>query len=518
MATEDKLEKNNPTQEAAYWLRTSFSKHHEKWIIGHKGDHATNLQNLGVISDNFDVVHVHSSLGVKATTVLKPPPGSSSSYEAILEAINPEIEPEIARVKKEKKSAVVFMPFPNRGFEELLDKHNARGNFLLTAPEPDHRKFIVMEDKIGYSRLLARALRQTRLERNIIPWSIYQPGETLAQIRRTMGLENSEGVFMQAAISAGGDGTVRVDTEEQLQALLTNPSWQEAARVSKLKASKAIEHAYPANGTGCIVPTPDGDCIVLVDPPSHKPVGLASLGTKFGGGAGNDWGEPYPAEILSQYLDTTTLIGRELYCTYGYTGIFGPDGLVSFDDGLYRTTETNVRFQGTTPYQTLNASMNGRLPLELVHYLVKLAENDPIKRGQILRIIGNPQKYNASAVSERGGFYIKVGGPTKKTEIKRDVNGPWSWVSGDLRGLPRHPDINPNSVYTRNAALAVLGLSPSEVPVWIKGPKVGEVVGGELAPIGYIVGSALQVFDPVRPDVTPQGKAMYDRVCEMLYA
>lgn len=504
---------------AVDFLRKKFAEYDEKWIIGHKGDQARNLQDLGILDENIDVTHVHSSLGVNTEKSYTPPAGSSNSYEGYLTAINPDINTDVSRVVEQGKRVVALMPFPNEGLQRLIAQSGQPEQFTMTAPVADYAHFSEIEDKITFGRTLQEVLDQTQYAQNIIPWTIYEKPWSIEELRTAFHAPEDAAFYFQRALSAGGDGTIKITSEDDLQELVKNPEWESAMQEGKLKASLGIEHAYPANGTGCIVPIDDGTCVVLIDPPSHKPVGLESLGSKPGGGVGNDWSTSFSEEILTQYTDIVTALGQELYKKYGYTGVFGPDGIVDYggDKELFRITEVNPRWQGTTPYQTQNALMNARLPLELIHYMVKLTETDSKALKQVHEIIGDPQEYNSRAIREKGGFYIKVGAPKEPKIVHSNLNGPWIWNGDELKPLSNNDGLlTPTLVYSGN----LNGHTPQEghSVVWVKAPNPGDRVGGELAPIGYIMGSGITVFDANRPEVTPEGQNLYNFVNRLMFS
>lgn len=509
-------------REAIEFLKGGLDGFDEAWVVGHKGDHAINLQNMGVVNDRLDVVHVHSTLGVNANIVIKPPEDSAGSYEGILTEMSPLLAEQILRVKTEGKKVVIYMPFPNMGLEHAIARAEASDHFLMTAPVPRFEAFQRIEHKIVFGQMMDELFKGTRFERNLIPWTFYSRHMDYRTLEEVLRSEGS--IYMQRVLSAGGDGTVKVTSDDELKVLMSDEYWAMAADMGSVKASKGIEKAYPANGTGCIVPTPDGNCVVLVDPLSHKPVGLERMNAKQGSGVGNDWSVPFSQEIQSQYILMATAIGQRLYREHGYTGLFGPDGMIHEDQNgqVYSLTEVNSRWQGTTPYQTLNARMNGRLPLELIHYMVKLCTTsqgiDKQKLQQAWRIIGDPNEYNGRAVSEKGGFYIKIGGPKDRKVISQDLNGAWVVNPNGMTKVTGVEGLTPLHVYSRTMPDgSKIELPENHSIVWVKAPRLGETVGGELAPIGYIVGSGIQVFDADIPTTTAQGQSMYDAVTALLF-
>lgn len=502
-------------------LADAFNAFDEIWAVGHKGDIGDNLRALGVLDPErpFDVSHVHSSLGINSLNNIPTPKGSAGSYASILTAASPLLEEEIKRLVAENRTAVVLMPFPNAEFSAMIARNGAEKHIVTTSPIDDVETFFTIENKLTYAELIEAALMEDMPE-NLIPTTRLNPNTTYRDILQVFDIEEGHPVYLQIALSAGGDGTVKISTQEEYSRLFEDEKWALAFAKESIKAGKGIIgkdgwDPYSANGTGCIVPMPDGTVSVYLDPLSHKPVGLESLRGKEGSGNGNDWGTPYPAEVTSQYERMGTLAGRELYRRFGVTGLFGPDCVVGFDKNgeMVFMNEINPRQQGTTPYQTLNAMMNGRLPLEVIHYASKLL---PPKRLQ--ELLPNPDSYNEASVNEAGGYYVKIGGPKKRIQVKSDLNGPWIYDL-ETQKMKQLTEINLTvaDVYTRNFEdIEVLEAAGKKL-VWVKGPNPGDTVGGELAPIGYILGSGLQVFDVDHPDATKHCVAMFENISKRLY-
>ena len=519
----------NPTAAMVELCRSAFARFDEYWVVGHKGDHHRTLADLGVIDPDTDisVSHVHSTLGLRAQRTVKPPEESSSTYESILTTVNPDIEEHVANVVDTKRQVCVFMPFPNSGLSDIIRKQEAEENFVTTSPVEDPAVFLHIENKIGFARLVDKAVSENEatetLRHNVIPWDVLRPGTMYEDLEQRFKLEPGQAVYLQKALSGGGDGTRRIDSQERLTTLLQDSEWAHLAELGHIKVTAEVKDAYPANGSGCIVPTEDGDCVVLLDPPSHKPVGLEALRGKEGSGVGNDWTEQWPDDVLEQYAALATAVGKQLYREFGYTGMFGPDCLVQTREDGYRLymNEINPRWQGTTPYQTYNALSADRVPLELVHYAVKLDDGSLLP--DILKSIGDPEEYNTISLRQSGCFYMKIGGPKIRQTVKADLNGnyiyceegligPYDDVSGIeiATGRTAHPALSAHMT-----ALRAEGKQPMMVSV--KGPGVGETVGGELAPIGYIVGKGEQpVFTSQQPGVTPLGNNLFQTVTKTM--
>lgn len=522
-ARKDRYSTENPQLGAAIEiLWQEFARFHEKWIVGHKGDQVANLQSIGVLGPNeIDVVHVHSSLGVSAKRSYDPP--ADQTYEDLVTACDEGMREEIMRVVAHGKRVCVFMPFSNEAFQKMITEAGAEPNFRLTSPVENAEQFLLVENKIRFAEMMDEIIGHDMPE-NIIKWCIATTNDTYDSLREKVGAKGDQRIYLQKDLSAGGDGTKCIASQEELEELLNDPSWLQYLVEERVKVTAEVMGNYPANGTACIVPNSDGSCKIFVDPPSKKPVGLAELGGKVGSGNGNDWGTPWPSEVQAQYLAIVTRIGEYLYQRYGYTGIFGPDCMVAVEDGKYiiRVNEVNVRWQGTTPYQTGNALTNNRLPLEVIHYLVKLSNGDHTKREIVNEVVGDPNRYNTCAMNETGGFYIKIFPPKELHTVTCDMNGAFIYCqdTGEFIRID-DPSISPLDVYSRNITANIAGLlreyeQNGRRPklVWVKAPNVGTTIGGgALTPMGYIIGSndpgQEGVFTDGKPGITDLGKALY---------
>ncbi len=521
-------------------LKEGFAAFQEVWIVGHKGDHANTLQALGILKKDLDLIHVHSTLGVSARHTITPPPGSSDTYDGFLKELNEaDMRPHIRRIIAEQKKVVILMPFPNSALSRIVEEEQAGDWITLATTMSNVDTYFHIDDKIRFASMMDDVLGKDYPE-NIIPWTVASVS-SLREHQTRLRIEPDRAIYFQKTFSGGGDGTVKISSEEQFQVLLQQKGWREAVIQGQVKAGAAVlgkrlENGellppYPANGSACIVPTADGKCRVYIDPPSHKPVGLAHLGSKPAGGVGNDWSQPFDREIQEQYKRIVTRLGEYLFYRFGYTGMFGPDCLVGVtpdNTPVLHVNELNPRWQGTTPYQTLNSLRNQRLPLELMHYLVKLRASNRDDLANVEKLLPDVTDYNQEAVNSSGGFYIKVGTKPdksgKKRTVQRDMNGIWFWTGSALKradelGTSLPDGLNVVQVYLRQDTHGNPLTLPSgaETVVWVKAPRKGETVGGELAPIGYIVGSNINVFDAHKPDVTPTGQRLYDAVMQLLF-
>jgi hypothetical protein len=506
-------------EEAIELLRDCFNEFDEIWLVGHKGDHHRTLQELQILPDTqLDLVHAHSTLGADAKKIIEVPEGSSSSYEGLLTKANPQLKTEIERVKEEDKQVCVLMPFVNEEFQQMIEDCEATANFTLTAPISDYTQYLKIENKILFAQLIDRAL-EGWMDNNLIPWDIINQATTYEDLLSQFNRPTGSTFYLQIDLSGGGDGTIPVSSQEEIQQLKIDTRWQEHIDERRVKVTPEVLNNYPANGGACIIPNGDGTCDVLVDPPSHKPVGLDALGSKSGSGGGNDWTIPWPKQIREQYIQIVQAIGELLYQEFGYTGFFGPDCMVanphSEDEARIYINEINPRWQGTTPYQTLNSILDNRIPLEIIHYLLKFAERDPSIVPKIRKLIADTDSYNRESVNSSGGYYIKIGAPKNEQEISVDMNGAWAYdrKTEEIRQMER---ITAQDIYTGRPP----PLKADEVAIYIKGPNKGDMVGGQLAPVGYIIGNSQDgepVFKPDEQGITEFGLKMYQKVRERMF-
>ena len=524
------------TQVVVNLCKKAFEKFDEIWLIGHKGDHHQTLVDLGVLSDQkttISLAHVHSSLGIKAQYLIKPPKGSSSSVEAAHTKLNPAITRHIRRIVLKNKKICILAPFSNAKLDQIIRSNKANENVVVTSPTKDCNDFFAIGNKIEFSHLIEKVLfnkksLNNKLRSIFIPWvNISEITMTFSALKKYFHLSRNQGVYIQKDLSASGNGTKLIKSQQELDLLFQNRAWFEMASKGRLKATAEILNAYSANGSACIVPTGSGDCIVLVDPLSHKPTGLKEVQGKQHSGVGNDWSLIWPDDIQEQYIKSAIFLGKLLFKKYGYTGSFGPDYVVEKTKNggsNLRVTEINPRWQGTTPYQTYNALITKRIPLELIHYVIKL-DYDGIMLRKLLPLIGNPKVYNQLSVSRSGCFYIKIGSPKKTRRVKKSMNDYYVYTGNKLLGPCKDIgffDFINNEISTQTLGREKQNLqknSQESLIVKIKAPYANEMVGGKsLTPIGYIAGySKKSVFLSDHPGVTKYGEKLYKLVAGMIY-
>lgn len=512
-------------EEAVGILNDVVRRYDKTWLVGHKGDHHRTLEELGVEGLEIDVMHVHSTLGAEANVSLTPPEGSGGSYEDLLDAVNPAIEEQIIATQEADEKVAVLMPFPNGQFSELVRKHGAEKHFRMATSVENPRAYSEIEDKIHFAEMMD-VVQAENEHVNTIPWVQLDGEATFEGLTDYFDLDDGQAVYAQLRLSGGGDGTKRINSQEALQGLLQDEKWRQSIESGDVKVTAEVKDAYPANGTACIVPTEDGECMVLLGAPSHKPVGLSELNGKEGAGVGNDWTQPWSDEVRVQYEETATAIGKHLYEKYGYTGLFGPDCLVQMtEDGEPRlfVNEVNPRTQGTTPYDSMNALKAGVPPIDVIHHTVQLGEEADI--AALCKVIGTAEQYNGKSLEVEGCFYMKIGAPREEMTVETDVNGAWLVIENpdpeqpgtmirldDEKTSMRHVATDELDETVLNVRRHLEGAEVPHSVVIVKGPRVGDKVGGQLAPIGYIVGAEKSVFTADEPGVTPEGQYLYNTV------
>jgi hypothetical protein len=146
----------------------------------------------------------------------------------------------------------------------------------------------------------------------------------------------------------------------------------------------------------------------------------------------------------------------------------------------------------------------------LIHYILKLDVKEEFTK-EVIKIIGKPTEYNQQSVSSKGCFYIKISAPTTTNKIKRDINGDYIFTGKKLIGPDR--SLNYFSLIKNS------NISKESIVVKIKAPHLNEIVTGNTAPSGYIIGkSNNSIFSLEKNEVTNYGKQLYDIAVKMLYA
>lgn len=472
--------KSQRLESAVNLLKVAFSEFDQVWLIGHKGDHHTYLHELQVLPDKatpLHLAHVYSSAGL-AMRYIDPPSEAASSIEVMTDSLNPVVEDYIMRVKRAGQKVCILMPFPNAQLDRMIARNNADVNFARTHPLTSREAYLDVENKIRTAQLLDQYNELGRLQGiDMIPWEIFNHGQSFRHYADHFGLQKTQGIYLQKEISVSGSGTKLVRSQEDIDKVLREDDWSNA----KIKVTKEILDAYSANGSGCIIPLDNGKCMVLADPLSRK-----MMGTNHASIA-NDWSLPWPSSVQKKYIDSIVSIGTMLYEKYNYVGIFGVDYVIDVDTLNIYFTEINPRWQGTTPYQTKNAVYAKRIPLELVHYIIKLDQKGGLIK-RLVDIIGDVEEYNRKSVAHKGCFYLKVYGPDQPLMIRKSISGTYEYscVDGSI-GLLYKDESGRGSIV-------------------IKGPQAGQEVVKNLVPVQYVTGFAgVPILRQDKPSFTDFG-------------
>lgn len=413
-------------------IRGIFSNFDEIWLVGPKNDYCDSLVDVCVIEESdISVVHTHSSSGEKFSNAhhfFLDQDMTGGLFDAF-DILNRGIEEEVRRVGGCEKRVALLMPHPNRAFSNIVSSLGLDKFFYSTAPVASPDLYEFFEDKSNLYRFISQEylIRSTQVE------SL----DTFASIRQRLDTADNA-IIIQQCFSAGGGGTVRVSNQQDLDTAMLGARMAGGDRSFSMKASIEIGDAYPANGSACIVPVNETDCEVYVDPLSHKVVETDPLSSHRYGSLGNDWTNVWSETINREYIRIATQVGKRMYRRWGYSGLIGLDFLIKLHDGgrsarLY-ITEINPRWQGTTLYQTRNALLSGRIPLEFVNYVLKLSDDS--RDLQSLRsMLGSVDDYNIASVRSPGGFYVKLYAPDTPRPIVEDINGWWLVGSGGMRRL-----------------------------------------------------------------------------------
>ncbi|MBI2442918.1 MAG: hypothetical protein HYV40_03335 [Candidatus Levybacteria bacterium] len=224
--------------------------------------------------------------------------------------------------------------------------------------------------------------------------------------------EEIRGVFGDMLViqgkSIGGDGTKIVRDRGEL----------DEAKQTLTGAIKVTEYfpGYSSNTTVVTVPNDSGDCNVYVDLPSHKPTGIAEVGVHETLGAGNDWSQAFPEELLQQFVSSVEALGNYLYHEHGLVGIWGVDSIWS--DMCVKINEINCRLQGTTEASAVNQILRGFPPFIALHLLSFLGGDTSFLPSQSAF---NRETVQLASSDHPAPYYIKIKAkydyPIKLTDV-----------------------------------------------------------------------------------------------------
>ena len=194
-----------------------------------------------------------------------------------------------------------------------------------------------------------------------IPWT-YVADED--QLRATPMMADGP-IILRRSRTSGGEGIVRVDTQEEL-----SEQWL-ASEERFVSVAPFLAGGIPVNIGGTV--WADG---VTVHYPSVQLIGIPELGRRTFGYCGNDFGavRSLGPEIVNQLEVETRAVGRWL-ATKGYRGTFGIDFLIQEGRPLF--TEVNPRFQGSTHLSSRISAERGEACLMLEHIAALLGVAAP---------------------------------------------------------------------------------------------------------------------------------------------
>lgn len=481
--------------------RESFSAYDELWLVSARRDHCDNLIDLGIVcEDDFTVVHTHNDLGrkFKNSKILTPPKISSKSFDGIFSVVDDRIFDEVDRVIRDDLRVAILASSPNKPLSDYIKKRSAWEKFTITSPVDDFDKYIDLENKTLLEDILSGI--ESKLGYRILAESKNMSlDKNYHYIQKLFNAEAGESFFVQEAVSAAGGGTYKISNQSDF-----NRVQKILPKGMRVKVSTEIANAYSANGSLCIVPR-GAECMVFVDPLSHKVLDADCRSNGTYCSVGNGWGINWPKAVNSLYMEIAKSIGEILYKKYGYSGIVGVDFLVKREKNEYRlyVTEINPRWQGTTLYQTYNAILSNRIPLELIHYILKLSKGGA--NNKVLGTIGSSEDHNVKSVSSPGVYYLKLYAPRELKLIKSDMNGRWNFKDGNILNRQQ---LNILEDIKKDGGGCV---------VYIKSPSLGSVAYGEFSPIGYIFGKNLHVFKRDKPGATSDYSRLINTVSRKLY-
>lgn len=457
-------------------------------LMTHRSDHLVNLREMGLLTRRLDLMSAHIDFGLEQPIENLPPRKVGTTYEDYYLRCDPEVPERIVQLAQDGP-VYVFMPFPNLQLEEKVRQspHPERVRMLIHSGE----QLVGVENKRNFTEMMDDLPAEHQ-----IPY-FYLDDKKVSFKEATTRLA-CQGLVIQGFNSAGGDKTSLVFSGPEYQREVNRIRSMSSADGQVLKVAAFID-GYDSNIS--FVVTPSGE--VLVDTPSRKTIGLEALGTKGASGNGHDWHYSFPSDMLRRYLKLTERVGKQIWYNYGYVGLAGLESMVTThqDHGTIQPHEINPRTQGTTPYITINAIRNGRLPLEVAHYLAYLNPD------LLEELVPSPNDYNRQAIAETEGcFYLKCGNPTKQPiVIKENMTGSYNIQEGRLEPIT-----------DRSLFQTLVAKSPNAI--YLKGPQAGTVFKDALSPFAYICGQGIPVFEKDEPGLTPEAQQIvtlvYDHFVE----
>ncbi|MCX6717388.1 MAG: hypothetical protein NTU76_01790 [Candidatus Taylorbacteria bacterium] len=484
----------NKIKVAIHLAQQTFSQFDEIWLIGLRSNHIDNLKNLGILekfSNKLTLLYTYLDFGDLAQYRITPLPKGNSSYKKVLFALNPEVCLHLRRIVNEKKRVCIFTPLPNGTLNEYIKKEGACKFTKITSSIDNIDIFLFVESKLNLNMILQTENKE--INRYIIPSII--PNKDIGEYKYLFDTKNfgESGLCIQKAISA----------KSELDRLKLSDGWKDSFKKKEIKISQYVPNTYPANGSGCIVPVSNKMCRVYIDNLSKKI--LDEKNSSFG----NDWSRPWEPNILKQYVSSMMYVGRKLYEKFKYTGLFGVDYIVIGNKSKYSyllITEINPRWQGTTIYQTINALKSNRVPLEIVHYIIKLNQTKKVL-SKICKLMGSEESYNKQSVAKDGIFYLKLKSP--KNNFGINIQGEYLFTGKEL--IESNLEKSNKGCKKKNFQINRLDIVNIKYP-----PKKTDLNKG-IGPVGIVFGnSSKPVFSSKKPAFTHFGKKLYELVNNLI--
>ncbi len=152
---------------------------------------------------------------------------------------------------------------------------------------------------------------------------------------------------------------------------------------------------------------------------------------------GNNW-DKISTDVYRQVFSQVTQLGQHLY-SQGYRGLFGLDMFLDTSGKIY-ITECNARLTGNLPVSSFLHLWHNLIPIEIIHYLVFLNQDDLI----------NPQAANQAYANNLfyGGHIILKNTTDKSIIVRKSLkpglytyrSGSFVWTRPSIGFTPPAPD------------------------------------------------------------------------------
>lgn len=510
-------------------LQQAMAWFDETRIIGDISSKAARLKQYGIVS-TFWVIHCDTHTGELCDLYLPKPPKSTDEY--ILDLVDVDydnLEEQFIRIKTSWKKVFIAMPRANRSIEQLIEKHWLQEQVKLWSPCSFDENMII-ENKTTFIAIQDHLADKWL---GYISSFIYEQWSTYRDLLEKLWLPENHPIYIQIWLSAGWDGTWKIQSQKELEDLFLLPKVTQAIEEQQLKVCEWItwgfdaeagvyKEPYPANFQACNIPDGKWWVKVYIEPGSHKPVWLPSMWFTTKSGVGNDWSQPWSSEVNQQAIDIITAMWEYLRQQYGYTGMRWPDCLIGEKDG--KTTvvsqEINPREQWTSVQQIYNAEKNNRVPLHFVHTLLKLWHS----KEEIVQLMWDPETYNQKSLNSTWWFYIKLMQPHDKEKTQDHIfevaaNVTWTYLI--------NADNEDDPVITLYEKLSdqeiMTGVRENWLPIelpngfflinvkwpkpWTQYPNNGSV--SKVWTISWVCTGWKTIFKSMEPDITPLGMSLF---------